>query len=419
MKPRVHLVSATNAGGAGRAAMRLRHALTHSGLDTQFSVQRHPFPSASPLGGYPILGQPWWIAPALSRLLTKLDGQRVGPRSLNLLPTGRLKELNESNADVLNLHWLGSDTLSIPEVGRLTKPFVWTFHDMWAFCGTEHLASTDEKAGWRHGYPERSGWLDLDRKTWRRKEKHFPKVGFAVCPSQWLSSCVRDSALMHRWHIRTIPNPLDTDTYTPRPKSACRNRLGLQQHERILLFGAQGADSDHNKGFDLIREMIGSLAAISSQTELKYRCLIFGNKKPGPDHFNGVPTSYLGRLESDDELVTAYGAADVVIVPSRQENLPQVATEAQSCGRPVIAFDTTGLRDAIEHDQTGVLVPAFDTKLGAQELSSLCRNDDRRLAMETAARARAVTYWNPNVIAAQYTECFLDAISAYGPRQTR
>ena len=67
--------------------------------------------------------------------------------------------------------------------------------------------------------------------------------------------------------------------------------------------------------------------------------------------------TYLGRLDRDDEIVRAYGASNVVVVPSRIENLPQVATEAQSCARAVLAFATTGLNDAVLSGKTGCLIP--------------------------------------------------------------
>lgn len=42
------------------------------------------------------------------------------------------------------------------------------------------------------------------------------------------------------------------------------------------------------------------------------------------------------------------------------DNLPQTATEAQSCGVPVVGFNTSGLPDAVEHQRTGYLANAFD-----------------------------------------------------------
>ena len=56
-----------------------------------------------------------------------------------------------------------------------------------------------------------------------------------------------------------------------------------------------------------------------------------------------------------------YNAVDVIVVPSRYENLPNVAIEAMSCGTPVVAFAQGGCVDIIDHKQTGYLAQPYDT----------------------------------------------------------
>jgi glycosyltransferase involved in cell wall biosynthesis len=402
----VQLVTAATSGGAGRAARRLQNALNQTGVRTDMSVQRNPDTQSSLLGGFPV---PWWVSPAASRLVTRLSGTR-SIRSINYLPTGRLASINQGNADLVNLHWLGSDTLSIKEIGGITKPCVWTFHDMWAFCGTEHIAPDSMESRWRLGYPplaERG--FDLDARIWKRKQRYFPKHGFAVCPSNWLATCTKQSALLSKWTVKTIPNPLDTELFAPMPKTQARAQLGLSGDEHIVLFGAHGADTDSNKGFDLLNEMMGRLSAI--ETSKPIRCLIFGNTKPGPDAFNNLPATYLGRLDNDRAIVLAYAAADLVIVPSRQENMPQVATEAQSCGRPVVAFSTTGLVDAVKDGETGLLVPPFDTVRGATMIAEVLEQPSTLQRFGEVARQRAIREWSPQVIAAAYLAYFEEVIA--------
>ncbi len=403
---RVQLVTATTSGGAGRAARRLQNALDDMGIRANMSVQRNPDERSQSLEGLPI---PWWLSPGISKVVTRLDRADT-VRSINYLPTGRLGDINASTADLVNLHWLGSDTLSIREIAGITKPWVWTFHDMWAFCGTEHISPDTHDARWRTGYPALpAGGFDLDARIWKHKKKHFPAHGFAVCPSHWLTQCVKDSALLSRWTVKTIPNPLDTQRFTPMDQAHARSELGLNPNEHILLFGAHGADTDPNKGFDLIESMMGHLASLPSDTPI--RCLIFGNTKPGPSNFNGLPATYLGRLDDDDAIVQAYAASDLVIVPSRQENMPQVATEAQSCGRPAVGFATTGLVDAIKDQETGILIPPFDTQQGALLVMNALNQPLDRKRMGAAARNRACTQWSPTIIAQAYQTYFEEVIA--------
>jgi glycosyltransferase involved in cell wall biosynthesis len=59
-------------------------------------------------------------------------------------------------------------------------------------------------------------------------------------------------------------------------------------------------------------------------------------------------------------LVLAYSAADVMVVPSRQEAFGQVASEAMACGTPVVAFTGTGVQDLVDHRVNGYLAQPFD-----------------------------------------------------------
>jgi glycosyltransferase involved in cell wall biosynthesis len=73
-----------------------------------------------------------------------------------------------------------------------------------------------------------------------------------------------------------------------------------------------------------------------------------------------LPLRFAGRLHDDLSLALAYAAADVVVVPSRLDNLPQSATEALACGTPVVAFRQGGLEDVVEHRVSGWLAQPFN-----------------------------------------------------------
>jgi glycosyltransferase involved in cell wall biosynthesis len=119
-----------------------------------------------------------------------------------------------------------------------------------------------------------------------------------------------------------------------------------------------------------------------------------------------MPTHYLGKLADDASMSLLYSAVDVLIVPSRIENLPQMATEAQSCGLPVVAFNCTGLPDAIEDGVTGFLAKAFDTDALADAAIEILRNSERASAMSVAARERALRLWAPEAILSKYMRVF-------------
>jgi glycosyltransferase involved in cell wall biosynthesis len=77
------------------------------------------------------------------------------------------------------------------------------------------------------------------------------------------------------------------------------------------------------------------------------------------------------KVTNSDFLRQLYSNASAVVVPSRAEQLPQVATESISCGTPVIAFSIDGLRDIVIKNQTGILIEPFDTKNFSKAIESL------------------------------------------------
>uniref|UniRef100_UPI000AD02D47 glycosyltransferase n=1 Tax=Vibrio harveyi TaxID=669 RepID=UPI000AD02D47 len=89
--------------------------------------------------------------------------------------------------------------------------------------------------------------------------------------------------------------------------------------------------------------------------------------------------------------------------------LPQTATEAQACGTPVVAFDTTGLSDVIEHKKTGYLVVPFDTDDLAKGIEWCTYNNDGDILSKNAIE-RAKRLWDSDKIALKYNSLFLDVL---------
>ena len=78
----------------------------------------------------------------ITRKLYKSDNPNYFSTAIH--GTGMAKELNnlyfKKQIDILNLHWLGDNTISIREIGFLKMPLVWRLADEWAFCGCEQYS---------------------------------------------------------------------------------------------------------------------------------------------------------------------------------------------------------------------------------------------------------------------------------------
>jgi glycosyltransferase involved in cell wall biosynthesis len=337
----------------------------------------------------------------------------AAPHSFNILPSRWARAINRSDADVVNLHWIAGEMMSVEDIGRIRKPLVWTLHDMWAFCGAEHYAPDGVEARWRHGYnaanrPAGELGLDMDRWTWERKRKAWRKAMHIVCPSNWLAKCAQDSALMHAWSVSAIPYTLDVNVFKPQDRCFCRAALNSPADRRIVLFGAIGGGQDPRKGYDLLLAALRHLAAREQSQE----CTIFGKSEPHPSPELLVPTRWMGFLHDDVTLALLYGAADVMVVPSRQENLVQTGMEAQACGCPVVAFDSTGLRDIVRHLGTGYLAEPFDAEDLARGIACVLEDETRRIGLGKAARKRAVRFWSTSAVVPQHLEVCRAAIAS-------
>ena len=407
-------------GGANRASLRLHKAMLSHGIESSMRVGVKKTDMISVAGAQRELKKVMWglIRPAIGNLAIRLQ-KTANPvlHSPALLPSGIVRNLNASDANILNIHAMHGEFLSIEDIGRLRKPLVLTLHDMWAFSGAEHSSPVDDNARWRVGYradnrPLGHGGLDIDRWVWGRKIKAWRRPTQIITPSHWLASCAKASILMHNWPVTVIPNPLDTRQYQPWPKEQARAILGLPVSATLLLFGAIGGVQNPHKGWDLLQSALESMA----ERKIDVECVIFGQSVPrNPPHL-GLPLHWLGHLNDDVTLSLIYSAADVMVVPSRQENLPQSGTEAQACGCPVVAFNCSGLPDVVVHGETGYLAEPFDSEDLARGILWVLEDAERYSRMCVAARERALRLWSPDVIVPQYMRVYEAAIESYKSR---
>lgn len=400
-------------GGAARAATRLGISLNDAGIQIRMLVSEKTsdFSWVQGSNGYAATMAARGRAYAgslFNRLQTCPEGE---VRSFNYLPFGLGRTISSLPNDVVNLHWIGADTLSIEAIGRIAKPVVWTLHDMWAFAGAEHYAPDDPDARWRHSYSRESrgssarGW-DIDRQVWLRKRKAWQRPRHVVCPTRWLARCAGESSLMRTWPIHVIPNPLDLDIFRPWPKALARKMLGLPENVPLIGFGAMGGTRDPRKGWDLLRDALTLVRAAGIGAE----AVIFGQSRPSDVSEIPLPSHWTGVLSDEISIALLYNAVDIIVVPSRQDNLPQTATEPQACGCPVVAFDIAGLPDTIEDGATGLLARPFDIVDLAKAILTLVEDDDMRNNFARSARNRAEASWNSQRITDAYLKIYEDAI---------
>jgi glycosyltransferase involved in cell wall biosynthesis len=99
--------------------------------------------------------------------------------------------------------------------------------------------------------------------------------------------------------------------------------LGLPANHPLVLFGAMGGSADPRKGADLLLEALQRLRSQVAGTPLEpLELVVFGQSRPAQPPDLGFPIHYSGHLHDDLSLRLLYAAADVFVIPSRQDNLP-------------------------------------------------------------------------------------------------
>jgi glycosyltransferase involved in cell wall biosynthesis len=312
---------------------------------------------------------------------------------------------------VVNLHWITGGLLSIEEIGKIRKPLIWSLYDMWPFCGTEHYGVDHNDARWRTGYtrsnrPSTEHGLDIDRNAWKRKREHW-RAAPVVPASTWLAASVQSSALMRDWPITRIPHVIDSDAFTPRDRATARDRLNLDTSAPVILFLSSAGTKDQRKGFDLLETALPAVRRAIPEVHV----LVVGPKDDNRSHVAGVPVIWFGGAENDRVLAELYSAANVTAVPSREDNMPLTAMEAQTCGRAVVGFRIGGMPDIVVHHETGFLAEPGDTSGLAVGLIEALEDSQHASNWGVAARARAESTWSVPIVVRQYQAVYERAMA--------
>ncbi len=312
-----------------------------------------------------------------------------------------------AQADVLHLHWIHFGFLSLQSLKKLIalgKPIVWTLHDMWAMTGGCHYSGTCPHYLMHcHHCPflKNPSAQDLSYRVFEKKKILFQNanIQFVAC-SQWLAGEAKKSALLQHFPITSVPNPIDTELYKPLDKIAIRQKLGLPADANLLLFGAMNTQ-DPRKGFAYLEKALHVLAQNSIAEKGKTRLVIFG--KADAEVLASLPFKVhdYGSISGDAALVELYNACDAMVLPSLEDNLPNTVMEALACGTPVVAFNTGGLPELIDHTQNGYLADYQSVEELAHGIEFVLATN-RKSDLQQHARQSVVNRFAEKVVAEKY-----------------
>lgn len=399
------------AGGAARAAYRLHQGLQSIGIESQMLVQFKTTDDYTVSGPAGMLGKGWAkIRQTIERLpLRRYPERQPVMFSPAWVPfSGLAERINHLDADIVHLHWIVDGMLKMEDLASIKKPVVWTLHDNWAFTGGCHVKWDCQKYTASCGSCPRLGSVledDLSRKGWERKGRVYAKMPDMTIIG--LSQCIADearcSSLLQHHKVVNLPNPIDTGIYKPLDRQVAREMFNLPQNKKLVMFGAMQATSDTNKGY---KYLLDSLRLINDKN---IELVVFGSSQPQEPESFGFVVHYIGRLHDDVSLRALYSAADVMVVPSLQENLSNAIMESLACGTPVVAFDTGGNVDLIDHLQNGYLATAFEPESLARGIEWVINYPEPGL-LAKAAREKVEKCFAMDKVARQYEAVYQELL---------
>ncbi|MEO6148790.1 MAG: glycosyltransferase family 4 protein [Mucilaginibacter sp.] len=416
---KVTLINTSDAGGGAPAAcMRLLKALGLKQVDAALAVQHKKTAEV----------RVWEVTRKLQRKLNFLkerlpfiffyEKDKSVRFAFSTANTGNdiSRESVIANADVLHLHWNNSGYQSIDNLKALFalgKPVVWTLHDMWAFTGGCHYSG-----GCDHFINECGNcWMlrspqpnDISHTGWLRKLAllDVPKNLTIVTCSNWLGDLARTSSLLKRFNIISIPNPIDTEVFSPKSMTAVQKKWNIDINKKIILFGAANIN-DRRKGITYLVDALHHLKNNYSETTT-IEVVIFGKNK----HFDVTTlpfkTHELNIITSAQQLAEVYSMADVFISPAVEDNLPNMVMEALACGTPVVAFNTGGIPDMVDHLQNGYLAEYKSAEDLAAGLHHVLFSGDAT-SMASAAREKVLANFTNDIVAGKYIDLYNSIVS--------
>jgi len=276
------------------------------------------------------------------------------------------------NADIVNLHWVADFINWKSFFEKNKKTIVWTLHDQNPFLGGEHY--DEQYLGISEdGLPLQRIITDKEKiesesilKEKKRILKNIENI-FVVTPSKWLSSVSQKSELFCKYRHKVIPNGVDESIFFLKNKSFCRELLKIKENDKVILFVADSL-TNNRKGFVYLQRAFQKLKnedvlllAVGSGDN------ILNNNKKHRE---------LGKINDELLMSVIYSAADVFVIPSLMDNLPNTVLESLMCGTPVIGFPIGGIPDMIIDQQNGLLAKEISVSALTETIEYFLNNSN-------------------------------------------
>lgn len=408
-----------NAGGAAVAAGRLLAALNNNGVKAKMLVRDKVTENLSVVDLPGRLGKKWHFLWERLVIFMRLHFSKSHLWEIDIANSGnditRLPEFRE--ADVIHLSWVNQGMLSLKGIRKIVdsgKPIVWTMHDLWPASSICHYARGC--SGFVTGckncglLPGNGGERDLSYSVWKKKQSVYrgSNIHFVTC-SRWLEKQAKQSGLLTGMSVASIPNPIDTNVFHPSSKSEARESLGLPLGKRVVLFVAQKV-TDDRKGARYLVEALKRYNELHMESAKDTVVALLGGHSEELAEQIPMQVYPLGYVSGDKQIANVYNAADVFVLPSLEDNLPNTLMEALACGVPCVGFNVGGIPEMIDHRQNGYVAKMADVDDLTTGLSWVLDEADSEV-LRSGALSKVARCYSQQSVAMKYLEVYSSALA--------
>lgn len=406
----LHLSTSDLEGGAARAAYRLHKGLRETGIDSRMLVKNK---KSSDENVYTLRSNKIknFFIYRLDYLfwLNRYPDREDVNFSISYWKTNIGKMIRALNPDIIHLHWISDNLVSLEEIARFNRPVVWSMHDMNPFTGGCHYDNFCDRYRTTCGNcPVLHSNKQRDLSTWiqKRKRQVFSRTQnlTMIGLSRWIQQAAQESTILQGVPVMNLPNGIDTFQYKPVPKQVAKDILSIPPEKKVILFGAQFSNAEKRKGY---RHLVKAMNGLMSKDVI---VIVFGAKADTSETGVPVPVRFLGNLYDDLSLCIVYSAADVMVVPSEQENLANGIVESMACGTPVVAFNIGGNPDIIVHKENGYLANAFDANDLQNGIDWILNHPDYENFVKNV-RKTIVERFDIAIVASQYATLYHEILN--------
>ena len=285
------------------------------------------------------------------------------------------------------------NTKNIYEFHKFTSAKIfWLMFDMAPFTGGCHYAW--ECKGYQMNCGNCPGLyssdpLDISHKNLLFKKDFLDKVNIHVLAgSEWQYQQARLSTLFKNKPIHKLLLPINPSVFKPVDKAKLRLDLKVNPDKKVIFFGAVGL-SEMRKGMHFLIESLDKLKELVSRSDSglgdKILLLIAGR---GFDAIAGslpFESQYLGYLDNNYGIASAYQAADVFLCPSIEESGNMMINQTIMCGTPVVSFEMGVALDLVITGETGYRArfkDRSDMAQGIYNILNLSTTDYNKLSIQ-------------------------------------